>query len=141
MRLQMPSGSRHGLSAGEQQIFPKYGTLVAAGVDMPVQQASAPDAIAELHAFMSNLWAGSPQDSHHAVRHSSKSVKADTDTDTPTARAGITAAQGAAATSGSLPIAHYKVRAEIAEQEAAASKLVIRTLDRELAHFFRQYSL
>ena len=134
MRLQMPSGTRHGAAAGAQPIFSKHGTLAVAGVGMPVHQAAALDDTAELHAFMSNLWAGSPQNSPQAVRQPSKGVKADTD-------ASITAVQGAAATSGNLSIAHYKARAEIAEQEAVASKVVINTLQRELAHFLRKYSL
>jgi fructose/tagatose bisphosphate aldolase len=127
-------GNRHGASAGAQPIVCKHGTLAAADVGMSVHQASA-HATASLHTFMSNLWAGSPQDSPQAVRQPSKGVKTDTDTDAPTARASITAAQGAAATSGNLSIADYKSRAEIAEQEAAASKVVIHTLQRELAHF------
>ena len=75
------------------------------------------------------------------MRQPSNGVKTDADTDTPTARTSITAAQGAAATSGNLSIAHYKARFEIAEQEAAASKVLIHTLQRELAHFLRKYSL
>ena len=140
MRLHMPSCTRHGASAGAQPIFSKHGTLAAAGVGMHVHEAAAPDATAELHAFMSNLWAGSPY-CPQAVRQPSKGVKTDTDTDTPTARASITAAQGAAATSGNPSFAHYKARVEIAEQEAAASKVLIHTLQRELAHFLRKYSL
>jgi hypothetical protein len=137
MRLQMPS-PRHGASAGAQPIFCKHGTLAAAGVGMSVHKPAAP-ATSSLPTFMSNLWAGYPQDSTQAVRQPSKGVK--TDTDTPTARASVTAAQGTAATSGNLSIADYKARAEIAEQEAAASKVVIHTLQRELAHFLRKYSL